>query len=141
MAAALSASEAARAWFEIQSSELALQKSKNQGIRNFAERMIKDHGQSSKELTKLVQSANLNLAPPTELDQEHAMLLRDLRQLTGEHFDRSYLRLQVSGHHQALVLHDNYIRTGSNPQLKAFARKVVDVVQSRVYMLKQMGQT
>jgi putative membrane protein len=79
--------------FEIQSSELDLQKTKNPQIRNFAERMIKDHGQSSQELTKLVQSANLDLAPPMELDREHAILLRDLRQSTGEHFERSYLKL------------------------------------------------
>jgi hypothetical protein len=38
-----------------------------------------------------------------------------------------------------LVLHDDYSRTGSNPRLTAFARKVVDVVQSHIDMLRQMG--
>jgi putative membrane protein len=126
---------------EIQSSELALKKSSNPAIRSFAERMIKDHTASTKELTRLVQESNLNLAPPTALDAMHKKMLHKLQDSSSAQFDRAYVNLQVKGHKQALELQKTYSMTGDNPKLKQFASKAIEMVQMHLGMAEKLSQS
>jgi putative membrane protein len=126
---------------EIQSSELALKKSSNPVIRSFAERMIKDHTASTKELTRLVQESNLNLAPPTTLDETHKTMLQKLQNASSAEFDRAYINLQVKGHKQALQLQKTYSMTGDNPKLMQFAGKATEMVQMHLAMAEKLSQS
>jgi putative membrane protein len=127
--------------FEIQASELALKKSSNPGVKSFAERMIKDHTASTKELTKLVQQSNLNLAPPTTLDEKHKTMLHKLENASSADFDRAYTKMQVKGHQQALELQNAYSMTGDNPKLKQFAGKATEMVQMHLSMAEKLSQS
>src|SRR3954452_3520773 len=54
--------------FEIQSSQLALTKTQDKRLRDFAQRMITDHTQAGDKLKAAAQGQTI----PTSLDQEHA---------------------------------------------------------------------
>jgi putative membrane protein len=127
--------------FEIQSSELALKKSSNPAVKSFAEHMIKDHTASTQELTKLVQQSNLNLAPPTTLDEKHKKMLHKLQNASSAEFDRAYTKMQVKGHQQALELQKAYSMTGDNPKLKQFAGKATEMVQMHLSMAEKLSQS
>jgi putative membrane protein len=127
--------------FEIQASELALKKSSNPAVKSFAEHMIKDHTASSKELTRLVQESNLNLAPPTTLDEKHKTMLQKLQNASSTEFDRAYTKMQVKGHQQALELQKAYSMTGDNPKLKQLASKATEMVQMHLAMAEKLSQS
>jgi putative membrane protein len=53
--------------FEIQSSEIALQKHPDRDTRPFASKMVKDHTKTSKQLQSLVSSGKVKAELPTTI--------------------------------------------------------------------------
>src|SRR5215211_3343862 len=88
--------------FEIQSSQSALQKSQNNQVRDFAQKMIEDHTKASDQLKAAAQGQNV----PTTPDPEHAQMLQQLNGASGGDFDRRYVQLQLTGHQEAVALFD-----------------------------------
>src|SRR5262245_21054756 len=56
---------------EIQSSQLALSRSPDADTNPFAEKMVKDHTQTSVELKSLIDNGRVKAQLPTALDSEH----------------------------------------------------------------------
>jgi putative membrane protein len=121
--------------FEIQSSQLALQKSHNDEIRKFAQRMIDDHTKLADEAKATLQQANLQ-EPPAELDREHQVLLNKLKNENGAAFDRTYVRDQRTGHQQAVLLLEGYAKSGDNAPLKQLASKALPIVKEHLKLVE-----
>src|ERR1700745_3535639 len=64
----------------------------------FAERMIRDHTETSNELKQMVQSGKVRAELPSTLDSEHQKKLDDLKNLSGRELDRQYDRMQLQAH-------------------------------------------
>ena len=75
--------------FENQSSKLALEKS-DEKTKAFAQKMIDDHKKTSDELKSVVQTGDMKLTLPTELDSSHQIKLDNLKSLSGEDFTKQY---------------------------------------------------
>jgi putative membrane protein len=112
--------------FEIQSSELALQRSNNPQVRSFAEQMIRDHSGSAAQLKSITTQENV--ASPA-LDPRHARMLDQLRGLSGPQFDVAYIQMQVQGHREALAVEDEYRTGGSDPRLRALAEQATPMIE------------
>src|SRR5690606_15223542 len=61
--------------FEVQSSQLALERSKNEQIRQFAQRMVKDHTDAMNRMKSAAQGQQI----PGEPAQQHSQMLEQLR--------------------------------------------------------------
>jgi putative membrane protein len=61
--------------FEIQSSQLALDRSTDPGIKAFANQMITDHGKTSSEMKSMVANGTVKANLPTALDSSHQSML------------------------------------------------------------------
>jgi putative membrane protein len=123
--------------FEIESSRLALQRSKDRGVLDFANMMVADHGKMSAKLKTAAQSANL--AVPAELDTKHKSMLKELQDAKSENaFNQAYVAAQMRAHEEALALHQTYSQTGGHTALKQVAQGAVPVVQSHFERLKML---
>ncbi|GAA4024163.1 DUF4142 domain-containing protein [Sphingomonas swuensis] len=120
--------------FEIESSRLALQRSRDPMIRMHAEMMIRDHGQTSAQLASAATSAGL--AVPGEMLPMHSAMLAELTSAAA--FDPAYRGQQLTSHQQALSLHQNYARNGSVPALRGAAASAVPVVRMHLDHLRRM---
>ena len=125
--------------FEIQASQVALSKQPDADTKPFAEKMIVDHQQTSKELKSLVDSGKVKVALPTALDAEHQKMLDDLRSKTGKDFDRAYDQGQVQAHEQAVALFEKYAESGDNPELKQWAAKTLPHLKEHLAMAKKLS--
>lgn len=114
--------------FEIESSKLALQKTKDAGIRSFAQMMIRDHTASTSKLTAILKREKADV-PSSTLDADHQAQLDSLKAASGTGFDAAYVKAQLQGHQDALTLHQTYAASGSDKRLKAFAASTAKVVQ------------
>ena len=110
--------------FEIQSSELAAQRG-NAEVKSFAERMLKDHTKTSKELKAMVSKAKAKIKLPTALDAEHKTKLGQLQKLKGDEFNGAYLSAQLQAHEEAVKLFEAYSKNGDDAQLKSWAAKTL----------------
>jgi putative membrane protein len=90
--------------FEIQSSQLAIEKQADRDTKPFAQKMIKDHQKTSKELKGLIDKGNVQANLPTGLDSEHQKMLDELKTKDGRDFDVAYDQLQLKAHQDAVAL-------------------------------------
>ena len=125
--------------FEIQSSQLALQKSRDARVRRFAQRMIDEHTRMQSELSTAVRTTGPSLTVPTALDNRHSSAIQDLQGVTGREFDRMYLTAQINAHNEALVVNQNYAQIGDDPALKQLAANNVPVIQEHLTMAQQIA--
>src|SRR5256885_15982113 len=66
--------------------------------------------------------------PPMQLDQTHQALLDDLQSSNQDQFDPRYIAQQIDQHNQALFQMRTYMKSGDNPDLKAYAQQSVPMV-------------
>ena len=121
--------------FEIQSSQLALQKSRSLAIRRFAQRMIDDHTMTSQKLQAIATQKGIAL--PTDLDPTLAQKMTDLNSATRG-FDRLYVADQVSGHRDALQNNQVEVRDGQDPDLKMAAQDALPIIQNHLTLAQRL---
>jgi putative membrane protein len=123
--------------FEIQSSQLALQKSKNAELKKFAQRMIDDHTKIADELKALLAKANIPV-PEIQLGPQDQALLAKLKNEKEAAFDRTYVMDQRKGHIQAVNLVEAYAKNGEIPALKQFASKILPTLKEHLKLAQQL---
>lgn len=122
--------------FEIQTSQLALQRAKSPEVKKYAQQMINEHKNSSQQLRKISQQKGYKL--PTTVGEANKALLTQLTNAAGTNFDQAYMQAQVTAHSKTLANYQNYINNGKDPELKAFASKTASVVDSHLKMAQSM---
>lgn len=134
-AAAFVATAASSDMYEIESSRLALQRSRAPMLRMHAEMMIRDHTDMSAQLKAAAASAGLGV--PVQMLPMHAQMLADLQRSTN--FDATYRAQQISSHREALALMDRYARRGDVPRLRGVAAAAVPVIRGHLDHSQRAG--
>jgi putative membrane protein len=114
--------------FEIQSSQLALQMSRNPAVQQFAQMMVGDHSRTTQNMMAVAQQVGLS-PPPPQMMPHHAEMLERLR-TAGPDFDSAYKREQIAAHQEALNLHRNYAAQGDNPAFRTLAQQTVPIIEA-----------
>jgi putative membrane protein len=124
---------------EIQSSQFVAPNA-DADTKPFADRMIRDHTETSNELKQLVQSGKVRAELPSKLDAEHQKKLDDLKKLSGRELDRQYDRMQLQAHQEAVDLFSRYAQAGDNNDLKAWAAKTLPHLREHLTMAQKLDQ-
>jgi putative membrane protein len=122
--------------FEIQSSQLALNKQADRDTKPFAQKMVKDHQKTSKELKALIDKGKVKASLPSALDGEHQKLLDELKSKDGWDFDVAYDQSQLKAHREAVALCDSYAKSGDNPDLRKWAAKTLPHLKQHLEMAR-----
>ena len=122
---------------EIESSKLAATKTDGK-TKVFAEKMIKDHAETSLELKGLVTGGKVKATLPTEMDAAHKSKVDKLKGLSGASFAKEYDDMQVAAHKDAVSLFERYAKSGENAELKAFAAKTLPHLQMHLKMAEDL---
>jgi putative membrane protein len=116
--------------FEIESSQVALEKTDNEDVRSFAQHMIDDHSKAGEDIIAAAQSDGIT--PATTLLPQHQQQLDQLTSLDGDEFDAAYLAAQAAAHDEAVALFEGFANSGEDSALKAFAANTLPtLVQHR----------
>ncbi len=87
---------------EIDASRLALEKSKDESVRTFAQRMIDDHTKAGDALKAAASKEGITI--PSELDAQHKETIDKLREVSDAQFDAAYKTQMVKDHKDAVAL-------------------------------------
>jgi putative membrane protein len=117
---------------EVQTAQLAEQKSDDATVKQFAQKMIDDHTPNNEQLLKLASSKGVT--PPTELDAVHQKQMTKLQGLSGKKFDTTYLKEQEKDHAVMLKLFETEAKSGHDPDLKQFAETTIPVIESHEHL-------
>ncbi|UDF04387.1 DUF4142 domain-containing protein [Asticcacaulis sp. AND118] len=114
--------------FEIESSKLAIERTKKADLKAFAQKMVTDHTKAATELKAAITAAGLT--PPTEgLDSEHQAMLDDLKNASAEDFDGKYIDAQQKAHDKTIDLFEKEAKDGQAGPVKDFATKTLPALQ------------
>jgi len=121
---------------EVELSKLAEKSASAPAVRQFASKMVQDHGANNKEL--LTIAAHENIAPPKDLDAEHAALRDKLASLKGAEFDRTYVEAMRADHQKMDDLLKSSQATVSTEELRTFIKKTTPVVEAHLHMAQDL---
>ncbi len=123
---------------EIALADLALTKSKDEAVRDYAEQIKKDHTAAQAELAKVAEGAGVEVPKP--LDDEHHGMTERLAALDGRDFDIAYTTAMVTDHQSELELFSAKARA-SDGDLSAYAHKMVPVLSAHLEQARELSRT
>ncbi|AUT00439.1 hypothetical protein CLI64_08580 [Nostoc sp. CENA543] len=132
------ATEAAQAGMaEIEMAKLALQKSQNNNVKEYAQQMIKDHTPANQELMQLLTQKGIT--PPSNVGVKYQALIEQLSKLSGENFDQAYINeAGINTHMENLIFSSRLLQLGEDQDLKAFAVKNMPLIEAHLQLIEKL---
>jgi putative membrane protein len=127
---------------EVEASRLALERTKSDAVRKFAQQMVDDHTKTGEQLRTIARNAGVTEA--MQMNSMHSGDLDKLRGMNGRDFDREYAaQVGVAAHQQAVTLFERAAREATEPQLKSFAEQTLphlrDHLKQAQALARQVG--
>jgi putative membrane protein len=110
--------------------KLALQRTSRPDVKQYAEKLVKDHALADRQLLQLAAKNNWVVAGAP--DEKHRALAQKMAQLEGKEFDKEFIHHMVMGHRKAIQLFEAQARSGENADLKAFAEKMLPTLREHL---------
>jgi len=104
---------------EIGMAEVALRKSQDPQVRQYAEQLIRDHKQSNRELEPIAESRGIEW--PVAIKKSDARELERAENMSGPAFDRMVMNHWVKDHRSDIKEFDKAAKRAQDPQVKQFA--------------------
>src|SRR5262245_15891476 len=112
---------------EVKLSQLALQRSNNPKIKQFAQMIIDEHTRANNELTKIA-----GVTSSATMNPIHTAIYNEISQKQGEEFDECYIVSQVLGHTEAVMCFGMQAKKGQKAELKEFAEKTLPTLKKHL---------
>ena len=130
---------------DINAAELALQKSKNKEVRDFAENMVRDHKAVNDQALALVKKLHVT---PQDNDTSKGLVKQatakeaELKRLSGAAFDKAYADNEVAYHKTVNgALETVLIPDASNPELKDLLTSGLKIFQGHQQHAEHVAQS
>jgi putative membrane protein len=117
----------------------AEKQSSNEEVKKFARHIVRDHTKANEELNKLADKKRLTVA--RTMDQKHTRMATRLAGMTGEAFDRDFVRQMVADHDEAVQLFEAEAKNGQDADLKEFASKTLPTLKEHRKMARDLAKT
>ena len=118
---------------EVKMGQLAAKNAKDPEVKKFGQMMVTDHTAAGKDLEAVAKKKNFTL--PTDIGS-HQSTYDKLSKLTGADFDKEYVDEMVDDHEADLKDFQRQADNSTDPDVKAFAQKVVPVIQKHLDAIK-----
>ena len=130
--------------YDIETGQLALQKSHTKAVRDLARQFMSDHKALRQQGRELAKKLSVTPTPPKQLDlaTAHAKAMKELRSKSGTEFDRAYADQEVQ-YHQAVLdaINGTLLPAIQNAELKAFVEKAGPAFQGHLEAVKRLQKT
>lgn len=123
---------------EIETAKLALQKSRSDRVKSFAQQMVDDHTKGLDEVRKVAAARNVTL--PNELDARHKAMASKLEKMSGDQFDRSYMeQAGVKAHQEAHKLVTKAESSAKDSEVKSLATRLQPTIHQHLNNAEQLN--
>ncbi|HEY9849748.1 MAG TPA: DUF4142 domain-containing protein [Leptolyngbyaceae cyanobacterium] len=122
---------------EVQLGQLAAQRGSSDAVKQFGQRMVRDHTQANDRLRQIASEKGFSL--PTDMGSQNQSVREKLSRLSGAEFDRQYMQHMVEDHTKGLALYQTQAEQGEDADLKAFAAQTVPVLQEHLQLARSIS--
>src|SRR5581483_8696444 len=118
--------------------KLATEKASSQQVKDFGKHMVTDHGKANTELKHLASTKNVQI--PTELEGKQKSTYDRLAKLSGDRFDREYMKTMIDDHKEDVDAFQKQADKGNDAEVKSFAAKTLPTLKQHLEMAQSTGQ-
>ena len=126
--------------YEVAAGQIAAQRGQSQAVKDFAQKMVDAHTETSAKLKSLIAGEKINLALPAHVDHRRQGMLDDLRGAKAQDFDHRYIAQQVAAHKEADILMRGYAKDGDSAAIKSFAATTDKAVKMHLSMAEKLDR-
>ena len=123
---------------EVELGKLAAEKGSSEGVKQFGQKMVADHSKANDELKQVASAQSITI--PDSLDAKHKARVDKMSKLSGEEFDRAYIKDQLKDHQQDVKEFEREANSGSIPAVKDFASKTLPTLKEHLSMVKDLDK-
>jgi putative membrane protein len=123
---------------EVQLGQLTLQKSSNDQVKQFAQKMIDDHTKLGDQMKPIAQQVGVSV--PTEPSKKDKQTMAKLQALSGSAYDQAYIKDMVKDHKQDLSDFQMEASNGQDPAVKDAATQGSHVIAEHLQMVQQLAK-
>lgn len=124
---------------EVELGQLAVSKAQSDQVKQFAQRMVTDHGKANDELKSLAQSKNVML--PTDSGAHHKAIKDRLSKMSGASFDRAYMQVMLTDHKTDVNAFRRESQSGKDAEVKAWAAKTLPTLEEHLKMAESASRS
>jgi len=115
---------------EVELGKLAVQNASSDDVKKFGQRMIDDHSKANDKLKEVASKEGITL--PNSLAATDQAIKTRLSKLSGDQFDKAYMKDMVRDHKKDVAAFQNESSTGSDPAVKHFASETLPTIQDHL---------
>lgn len=124
---------------EVKLGQLAVQKSSNDQVKMFGQRMVDDHSRANDQLMGLASKDNLTL--PSQMNSKDQATYDRLSKLSGSIFDRAYINDMMSIHEKDIAAFQHEANDGKNSDLKTWAANTLPMLRDHLRLAKDTASS
>lgn len=124
--------------YELEAAAIALHRSADEKVRQFAGIMLSEHTTAMHQLGAALEMNETHgaVAPPNAVDARRASMIKHLADAPDGSFDHTYVDQQVLALHETVTLMRTYAEGGDNPQLRSLAMGTLPVAERQLKYVK-----
>lgn len=122
---------------EVELGNLALKKSEDPAVKEFAAQMVKDHSEANDKLRSVAAAKNMKL--PTKASVSEMATKAKLEVLSGSTFDKSYVKRMLKDHEKDVAEFRREAKSGQDPDAKAFAAATLPTLKEHLAKVRSLA--
>jgi putative membrane protein len=122
---------------EVDAGNLATTKGNSQAVKDFGAMMVKDHSAANDKLKALAATKGVDLPSSASVMQTGTKAKLDV--LSGDTFDKSYIKSQVKAHRETIALFKKEIDSGQDADAKAFATSTLPTLRAHMKAIDKVA--
>jgi putative membrane protein len=124
---------------EVDLGNLAQSKSHDPLVQEFGAMMVKDHSAANEKLKSVAAAKNIVL--PTSPSVGQMATKTKLEVLSGDTFDKSYIKDMISDHEEDIAEFNKEATSGRDPDAKAFAVATLPTLKTHLQRIKTIARS
>jgi putative membrane protein len=123
---------------EVQLGQLTLQKSSNEQVKQFAQRMIDDHTKLGEQMKPVAEQVGVSV--PTKISKKDKTTIAKLGTLSGAAYDQAYIKDMLQDHKQDLNEFQMEASSGQDQTVKDAASQGSQLIAQHLQMIQQIAK-
>ena len=124
---------------EVELGQLATQKASSEDVKKFGQRMVDDHSKANDQLKQVAEQQHIDI--PTEPHAKDKATKARLEKLSGEQFDRAYMKDMVKDHRKDVAEFEKASKSAKDPAVKSFAEQTLPTLREHLKEAERIAPT
>jgi putative membrane protein len=115
---------------EVELGQLAADKASSPEVKEFGQRMVKDHSQANDQLKQIAMQKGVTL--PSSPSAKDEMTKKRLSNMSGDAFDQAYMKDMLKDHKADIAAFEKESTNGKDPDVKQFASQTLPTLKDHL---------